>query len=222
MRRGSAPNCPSACDSPPDRTGRSSSWRACHQRLGVASGFAILGQIPPCPAPRAPAPSLDLPSTPTTPTDMLRLAAVSRPLRCAVSGSVASRCIATTTAVPQRTAGSPLPWFMDPADVAPKRPQRQPRHVLPLAPLPAAISPESAIGRLHATLSTSPHLEPGTLLVREPISTANGPPIPQAVPKGRRNRGRTYAGEGIPDPGAGIWNWIVVAQVCAPALRSTQ
>lgn len=142
---------------------------------------------------------------------MLRLAAVLRPLRDA--GTV--RRISTTLAVPQRLAGTPLPWFIDPADVAPKRPsaRTQPRHALPLAPLPSVIPQESPIGRLHATLATSPHLEPGTLVVREPISSASGPPTQQPAKGRRRRRGGGDPGEGIPDPGSGIWNWIVVAQV---------
>jgi hypothetical protein len=58
----------------------------------------------------------------------------------------------------------------------------------------------------------SPYLEPFQLLVREPIPQPPGPPLPISEPKGRRRRGRTYAGEGLLEPG-GIWDWIVLAQV---------
>ncbi|KZT67793.1 hypothetical protein DAEQUDRAFT_728791 [Daedalea quercina L-15889] len=51
------------------------------------------------------------------------------------------------------------------------------------------------------------------LRVREPIPTALGPPLPDSPPKGRRKRGRTYAGEGVYDRAGGIWSWIIVAQV---------
>jgi len=51
------------------------------------------------------------------------------------------------------------------------------------------------------------------LRVREPIPTALGPPLPDSPAKGRRKRGRTYAGEGVYDYTGGVWSWIVVAQV---------
>ncbi|KAI0373298.1 hypothetical protein BV20DRAFT_938103 [Pilatotrama ljubarskyi] len=114
---------------------------------------------------------------------------------------------------------SPLPWFVDPAEEEPT-PSPYARHVptphapsKPVAPLPSAIPPDHPIARLHAELKTSPHLEPGTLLVREPIPTANGPPLPAAAPKGRRKRGGTYAGESVSEDVGGIWEWLVIAQV---------
>ena len=67
--------------------------------------------------------------------------------------------------------------------------------------------------RLHAELKNSPHLEPGTLLVRSPIHTAVGPPILDSMPKGRRKRGRSYVGEGVAESMGGIWEWLVIAQV---------
>ncbi|EPT06218.1 hypothetical protein FOMPIDRAFT_1021226 [Fomitopsis schrenkii] len=121
---------------------------------------------------------------------------------------------------PSTYAPGPIPWFMDPSDVpAPlpqkahtSKPQAPPPRVQQQA-LPAEIPPDSPIASLHAALSTSPHLEPGTLKVRRPISTALGPPLLDSPPKGRRKRGRTYAGEGVYDQVGDIWDWIVLAQV---------
>ncbi|OBZ75923.1 hypothetical protein A0H81_04751 [Grifola frondosa] len=125
-----------------------------------------------------------------------------------------------TSATP--TPAPSLPWFVDPSEVLPKSkttpsslsPRVPPPHLQArLAPLPTSIPSDSPIARLHAALRPSPHLEPGELLVREPIYTAIGPPLPKALPKGKRKRGGTYAGEGIMENNGGIWNWIVVAQV---------
>ncbi|KAI0350234.1 hypothetical protein OH77DRAFT_1499154 [Trametes cingulata] len=117
------------------------------------------------------------------------------------------------------TSASPLPWFVDPSEAEPA-PSPYARRVAtpqapskPLAPLPSAIPPDHPIARLHAELKTSPHLEPGTLLVRKPIPTANGPPLPLSAPKGRRKRGGTYAGETVSEEVGGIWEWLVIAQV---------
>ncbi|KAH9929639.1 hypothetical protein B0H21DRAFT_712026 [Amylocystis lapponica] len=133
---------------------------------------------------------------------------------------LAARPLSTVPSSP-----SPLPWFLDPSEVplAPKSPKREasrptPPHLRssasePLPPLPASLPADSPIVLLHAALQGSPHLEPGMLRVRTPIPTAPGPPLPDAPPKGRRKRGRTYAGEGVHDHSGGIWSWIVVAQV---------
>lgn len=117
---------------------------------------------------------------------------------------------------------TPIPWFIDPSDVhSPSRPSLRPSTLhlkspsTALAPLPPSIPPTSIISRLHTALSASPHLEPGALLVREPIPTEIGPPLPDASPKGRRKRGRTYAGEGLQEGTSGIWSWIILAQVRA-------
>jgi len=131
----------------------------------------------------------------------------------------------TLSSAPSTSGSQPVPWFMDPTDSTPKALAREDRHRPPhisqadfkpaLAPLPADVHPSSPLGYLHATLSTSPHLEPGTLFVREPIETDAGPPLPLTLPKGRRKRGGTYFGEGLGDAleSGGIWNWILVAQV---------
>ncbi|KAM5542598.1 hypothetical protein V8D89_003559 [Ganoderma adspersum] len=116
-------------------------------------------------------------------------------------------------------SSSALPWFIDPSDVEPTpspfsrrvgMPQAAAR---PLPPLPLDLPSNHPIARLHAELKASPHLEPGTLLVRSPIPTATGPPLPPSMPKGRRKRGRTYVGEGVLDNMGGIWEWVVIAQV---------
>lgn len=119
---------------------------------------------------------------------------------------------------------SQLPWFMDPSDVDP-RPSPFGRRVglpqaaaRPLPPLPSDLPSGHHIARLHAELKASPHLEPGTLLVRSPIPTATGPPLPDSMPRGRRRRGRTYVGEGVLDNMGGIWEWVVIAQVCSSSL----
>ncbi|KAI0695437.1 hypothetical protein C8T65DRAFT_744005 [Cerioporus squamosus] len=118
------------------------------------------------------------------------------------------------------TGPSSVPWFIDPSEAEPSTPSPYARRVSvpqaptrPLAPLPSALPHNHPIVRLHAELKSSPHLEPGTLLVREPIPTAVGPPLPDAMPRGRRKRGRTYAGEGVTEDVGGIWDWVVIAQV---------
>jgi len=103
-----------------------------------------------------------------------------------------------------------VPWFVDSTPL-----QRQlPPHIQTINghPLPDGI-PKS-IKDLHIALKGSPHLEPSELVVCEPIPTAPGPALPDAMPKGRRKRGRTYVGEGTSEElSGGIWNWIVIAQV---------
>lgn len=119
-----------------------------------------------------------------------------------------------------------VPWFLDPSEQSAeetiRKPSQDPHASSSIArpshpPLPADLPTTSVLGQLYDLLKTSPHLEPGTLLVREPIPTADGPPLPAAAPKGRRQRGRTYFGEGVKLEGlesGGLWNWIMVAQVC--------
>ena len=109
---------------------------------------------------------------------------------------------------------------MDPSDV-PAPPLQKARTTQPEAPpalvqqppLPVEIPSDSPIASLHAALSASPHLEPGMLKICRPIPSAMGPPLLDSPPKGRRKRGRTYAGEGVYDQVGDIWEWIVLAQV---------
>jgi hypothetical protein len=109
---------------------------------------------------------------------------------------------------------SSVPWFVDtqPALTIRQKPPHLPQS------LPENIP--AALGTLHAVLSNSPHLEPSTLQVREPIQIMVGPRLPYARPKGRRKRGGSYFGEGVPDVSSGIWNWIVLAQVRSLPFRS--
>lgn len=117
-----------------------------------------------------------------------------------------TRALSTAT-----SASSHAPWFVDKTPLHRQLPPHLPASNEPY-PLPAGIP--SAIRELHAALKSSPHLEPSELLVCEPIPTPPGPPLPDAMPRGRRQRGRTYVGEGILSGLTGnIWNWIVVAQV---------
>ena len=109
---------------------------------------------------------------------------------------------------------SRVPWFIDSSEAL--LTQRTSFQKGALHPLPLGVPP--ALEHLHAKMVQSPYLEPSQLLVREPIPQPPGPPLPISEPKGRRKRGRTYAGEGLLEPG-GIWNWIVLAQVCDPTFR---
>ncbi|TFK88799.1 hypothetical protein K466DRAFT_520242 [Polyporus arcularius HHB13444] len=155
--------------------------------------------------------------------DTLGIAA--RSLRCASRGhpEAAWRALSTASSRQPSTSSpgpSSVPWFIDPSEAESSTPSPYSRRVSvsqaptrPLAPLPAALPKDHPIVRLHAELKASPHLEPGTLLVREPIPTAVGPPLPEAMPRGRRKRGRTYLGEGVTDDVGGIWDWVVIAQV---------
>jgi len=121
-------------------------------------------------------------------------------------------------------ATTKLPWFIDPSEVSSSRPgpsspsqsqQQSIQHqqLTPLPPLPPGVSPHTPIGRLRDHLSGSPFLEPGALVVQKPIPTEIGPPLPASAPKGRRKRGRSYVGEGMGEEEAGLWQWIVLAQV---------
>ena len=104
-----------------------------------------------------------------------------------------------------------LPWFVDsepmPLSFTISAPPEVPDNTLPL-PLKA----------LHAQLSRSPLLEPSTLVVRTPIPQRACLPSFDSTPKGKRKRGRTYAGEGLLEPPGGIWSWILMAQVCFGSL----
>ena len=119
------------------------------------------------------------------------------------------RQLSTTAA----SATGRLPWFVDPTPfVRPKGP-----HLVENGPAPLPEGTPSVVKNLHAALKTSPHLDQSELLVCEPIPTLPGPPLPDAIPKGRRRRGRTYVGEGVaPGVVGGLWNWIILAQVSLP------
>lgn len=103
-----------------------------------------------------------------------------------------------------------LPWFVDPTPFV----RQKAPHLVQNGPTPLPEGVPTVIKNLHATLKTSPHLDQSELLVCKPIPTPPGPPLPDAMPKGRRKRGRTYVGEGVAtNMVGGLWNWIVLAQV---------
>ena len=103
-----------------------------------------------------------------------------------------------------------LPWFVDPTPFV----RQKAPHLIQNGPAPLPEGVPTIIKNLHAALKTSPHLDQSELLVCEPIATPPGPPLPDAIPRGRRKRGRTYAGEGVAaGMVGGLWNWIVLAQV---------
>ncbi|KAI0081377.1 hypothetical protein K474DRAFT_1587808 [Panus rudis PR-1116 ss-1] len=146
--------------------------------------------------------------------------------RCTPSG--ARRTVSSLPSSNPLPPSTAVPWFVDPSEYTPSSSQTTPQpstsqsqplpahsSLTPHPPLPTELPPTSVLAQLYYTLTTSPHIEPGTLLVREPIPTALGPPLPPAAPKGRRKRGRTYFGEGISEglETGGLWNWIMLAQV---------
>ena len=151
-----------------------------------------------------------------------------RAVHCRSRQQTAWRALSTASSDQPSTSSpgpSSIPWFIDPSEAespslspyarkasVPQAPTR------PLAPLPSTLPQNHPIMRLHAELKSSPHLEPGTLLVREPIPTAVGPPLPDAIPRGRRKRGRTDLGEGVTEDVGGIWDWLVIAQVRSCAI----
>ncbi|KAH9923943.1 uncharacterized protein BXZ73DRAFT_91355 [Epithele typhae] len=139
-----------------------------------------------------------------------------RRAQLSTSSAVHSSPNASSSSSPAGPAS--LPWFMDPAeDEAPIASPYMRRSALaqgpPHPPLPVDLPEGHPIARLHAALKVSPHLEPGTLLVRSPIPTAVGPPPTDALPRGRRKRGRTNLGEGVEVHLGGLWEWHVIAQV---------
>ena len=108
------------------------------------------------------------------------------------------------------------PWFVDQDEQLSTFARRPPPPHIPEPPfeLPAGIP--DPIRVLYTELSTSPFLEPSTLVAREPPRIPPGPPLPRRQPRGRRRvRGKTYAGESLLDASGGIWSWVVMAQVCS-------
>ncbi|TDL27611.1 hypothetical protein BD410DRAFT_429693 [Rickenella mellea] len=116
------------------------------------------------------------------------------------------------------TSTRPVPWFVDQ-----EQRRHAPPHLSPALGNDSRLSVPSVkvlppglpdyIVNLHSELERSPLLEPDTLVVRQPLPTAEGPPLPLQRPKGRRKRGGTYAGDGVSDTSKGLWRWIMIAQV---------
>lgn len=110
---------------------------------------------------------------------------------------------------------SQTPWFVDEEFAS----RAQPPHLEPPSEnaqdTPQSLSADipDHLKQLHSELSKSPHLEPWGVEIRPPLITQPGPPLPHQMPKGRRRRGRTDFGLGVPEPEGGLWRWIVLAQV---------
>ena len=103
-----------------------------------------------------------------------------------------------------------LPWFVDSTPFV----RREAPHLVQNGSTPIPEGVPSVIKDLHAVLKASPHLDQPELLVCKPIPTLPGPPLPDAIPKGRRRRGRTYGGEGVATGMiGGLWSWMILAQV---------
>ncbi|KAH8117586.1 hypothetical protein DFH11DRAFT_1575900 [Phellopilus nigrolimitatus] len=141
--------------------------------------------------------------------EMLRLL---RPCRIAVE----SHSFLTRSGL-SSVAGHSTPWFVD-QDFAHSRPA--PPHLSPPSEFSSALQAQSLpsdlpiyLTALFAELVNSPYLEQGGVKIGPPLPTRPGPPLPSALPKGRRRRGRTEYGLGVPDVEGGLWRWIVIAQV---------
>lgn len=118
---------------------------------------------------------------------------------------------------------SPAPWFLDPEDTAeptlnpldetPGRGIPQPKRA-EVRPLPEGVP--DALVHLHKQLLLSPLIEPSELLVREPITMPLGPVLPDRIHGARRKRGSRSMdlGTTLPLSGGGVWDWIVLVQVC--------
>ncbi|KAH7889265.1 hypothetical protein F5I97DRAFT_1934210 [Phlebopus sp. FC_14] len=118
----------------------------------------------------------------------------------------APRPVRSLTILPN---ASPRPWFVDP-EPSPLR--HLPPHLEPRTrELPPNL-PEN-VKELFQKLTECPYLELSTLEVKRPTPPPPGPPLPLRIPKGRRQRGGTYSGEGILEDHGGLWNWVVTAQV---------
>jgi hypothetical protein len=110
---------------------------------------------------------------------------------------------------------SSLPWFIDRDPVPQVFTQRSSPPHLPQRSNATALPPNTpqALRDLHVQLSQSPHLEPSTLVISQPLAPPPGPPLPRRLPQGRRKRGGTYPGESMYEIPGGIWNWVVMVQV---------
>lgn len=111
------------------------------------------------------------------------------------------------------TPSAPTPWFVDQDEETPTFNQRPTPPHLPSEPYKLPSSVPDAVRLLYNELSTSPYLEPSTLIAREPLQIPAGPPLPERKPRGKRRRGGTFAGESEIEESGGIWSWIVMAQV---------
>lgn len=121
------------------------------------------------------------------------------------------------TAVPRRfpTPAQSTPWFVE-DDYVPSVARHDPPH-LRQKDIGLKNVPEDApriLKDLRAVLAPSPLIETSTLIVTQPEQPPPGPPLPFKLPQGKRRRGRTYSGESAYDMPGGIWDWVLMAQVC--------
>lgn len=118
-----------------------------------------------------------------------------------------SRTLSTTASTPS------TPWFVDEQPTWRREP---PPHMAARTPLQSKPLPHDVplvLSTLHAELSKSPLLESNGVEVCQPIPTLPGPALPSSIPKGRRQRGRSEFGLGVPDGGGSLWKWIVLVNV---------
>ena len=135
-----------------------------------------------------------------------------RPCRTIVGHRVSLRAhLASSLVLRSSSSAAATPWFVDPEFVGRPRPPHIPGPSMGVKPLPLGLP--ALLVTLYGELSKSPLLEPGALEIRTPPPSAPGPPLPKTAPKGRRRRGGTDFGEGVPMPEGGLWKWVVIAQV---------
>ncbi|KAH7107382.1 hypothetical protein BKA62DRAFT_791184 [Auriculariales sp. MPI-PUGE-AT-0066] len=105
------------------------------------------------------------------------------------------------------------PWFVIDA-----KPRTTPVAAADLQPPPAPLHesiPEAhPLRTLQEHMRQLPLLDPASVQIGRPIALPQGPSLPDKIARGRRRRGRSYAGEGLPLPGGGnLWDWVVLATV---------
>lgn len=124
--------------------------------------------------------------------------------------------------LPRYMSIAPSPWFID-ADqdqaISTPTPTFTARSIpphIPEEPYKLSDNIPDTVRALYNELSSSPFLDLSTLVAREPLQIPHGPRVAEKQPKGRRRiRGKTYGGESTLDLGSGgVWNWVVMAQVC--------
>jgi len=121
------------------------------------------------------------------------------------------RQLATGKRFNQSSSSNSIPWFVDKEFARPPPPHISLR--VPQQPKPLPPDAPEHLANLHHVLCKSPLLDSGGVEVLPFQPHQPGPSLPNQFPKGRRRRGRTEFGIGIPDNSGGLWKWVVVAQV---------
>ena len=105
------------------------------------------------------------------------------------------------------------PWFILDTPAMPREPLPDSGRA-PLPPLDESIPDGHPLRTLQTHMRALPLLDASTVQIGRPLPLPQGPSLPQTIPRGRRRRGGTYAGEGLPLPGGGdMWDWVVLATV---------